>query len=77
MGFRVTSTTFGVPKPTLRRKLNQKTLGSNKVLGRFRATFSDDQKKELVPHIIDLEQKFFGVFKKDLPSLAFQLAEKK
>lgn len=61
----------GFHESTLRDRL--KKGGGNK-LGRFRATFSLEQEKELVSHCIDLDKRFFGLTLKSLRFLIFKYA---
>ncbi|XP_076805955.1 uncharacterized protein LOC143449578 [Clavelina lepadiformis] len=79
MGYHKASKEYGVPKTTLKRRVqgdNVNATGSKKGLGRFHSTFSEAQEKELVSHVLELERQFFGVTRKHLQSLAFELAEK-
>ncbi|CAK8695676.1 unnamed protein product [Clavelina lepadiformis] len=79
MGYHKASKEYGVPKMTLIRRVqgdNINATGSKKGLGRFHSTFSEAQEKELVAHVLELELRFFGVTRKHLQSLAFELAEK-
>ena len=78
IGYLKASKMYQIPKTTLRRRVkggNIRAIGSKKGLGRL-STFSEAQEKELVAHVLDLEQRFFGVTRKHLQSLAFELAEK-
>lgn len=45
-------------------------------LGRFKTVFSRDQEKELVSHIIHMEERLFGFSINDFRALAFDLAER-
>ena len=47
-----------------------------KHLGRYKTVFSESQEKELVDHLLHLEERLFGVTLSDLRTVAFELAEK-
>lgn len=79
MGWLAASKVFGIPQATLRRHaLNtNKNLPSNtKGLGRFRNTFPPEIERQLVDHIKFLETRLFGLTRKAVQELAFNLAEK-
>lgn len=79
MPYSTAAKTFSVPRNTLKRRVLGKNIdakGNRKVLGKYRAVFTEEQEAELVRHILDLEVRFFGVTILDLRSLAFSLAEK-
>lgn len=83
MGYRRASKAYNVPQTTLERKVKearQKELSSQaaaaKRLGRYKTVFSEAQEKELVDHLLHLEERLFGVTLSDLRTLAFELAEK-
>jgi hypothetical protein len=82
MGFLKAAHSFGVPKSTLERKVKKSRLhnltpevASAKKLGRFENVFTADQEKELVQHVLTLEERLFGITLTDLRMLAFELAE--
>lgn len=82
MGFLKAAQSFGVPKSTLERKVKKARfnnltpeMAAVKKLGRFENVFSADQEKELVQHILTLEERLFGITLTDLRMLAFELAE--
>ncbi|KAG5882219.1 hypothetical protein JTB14_012469 [Gonioctena quinquepunctata] len=71
--------TFSVPRNTLERRVLGKNIdakGNRKVLGNYRAIFTEEQEAELVRHILDLAVRSFGVTILNLRSLAYSLAEK-
>lgn len=79
MAYSTAAKMFSVPRNTLKRRVLGKNIdakGNKKVLGKFRAVFSEEQEAELVRHILDLEVRFFGVTISDLRSLAYSLAKK-
>ena len=48
---------------------------AEKRLGRYKTVFSEVQERELVEHILFLEERLFGITLSDLRTLAFDLAE--
>lgn len=71
--------TFSVPRNTLKRRVlnkNNDATDTKKVLGYFRAVFSEEQEQLLVNHLLHLEVRFYGITVADLRSLAYELAEK-
>lgn len=71
---------FCVPKATLWRRLrgvNKLTaIGNKKDLGSIRPVFNEAQEKEIVNHILEMEQRLFGLTSKDVRYIAYQLAER-
>lgn len=63
---------IGFHESTLRDRLKK---GGGTKLGRFRATFSSEQEKEVVDHCIDLDKRFFGLTLKSLRFLLYKFAE--
>lgn len=79
MPFQTAAKNFNVPRNTLKRRIlnkNKEAVNTTKALGHYRPVFSNDQEKELINHILDLEVRFFGITMTDLRSLAYQLADK-
>ncbi|KAG5875111.1 hypothetical protein JTB14_008003 [Gonioctena quinquepunctata] len=79
MAYSTAAKTFSVPRNTLERRVLGKNIdakGNRKVLGKYRAVFTEEQEAESVRHILDLEVRFFGVSILDLCSLAYSLPEK-
>lgn len=82
MGWLRASKTFNVPFGTLRRRANN--VKGNKFstgfkkgyMGGKRTTFSVEQEQELVQHVKNLENRFFGMTTLELRKLAYQWAEK-
>jgi hypothetical protein len=58
-----------VPESTLRNRLIRTSLG------RFKATFSNEEEKELTHYCKDVDAKFYGLTFKMLKELAFEYAE--
>lgn len=83
MGFQKAAKSYGVPKSTLERKVKKVKVNNYspqaaaaKKLGRYETVFTLDQEKELVKHVLLLEERLFGITLTDLRILAFELAEK-
>lgn len=79
MGWLLASKTYGVPQATLRRhalRLNKTLEPNSKGLGRFKLTFPLDVERQLVEHLKLLETRLFGLTRKEVQEIAFQLAEK-
>lgn len=79
MGWLKAATLFNVPQATLRRRandINKRAKGCVKVLGRFSTTFSEDEEREFVEHILLLESRLFGITTKEIKELAFEYATK-
>lgn len=82
MTFMVASTFFNVPKSTLQDRVNKARQGqtpeevSKKGMGRYLTVFSPQQEKELVEHILLLENRLFGLSLSDLRYLAYELANR-
>lgn len=72
------SITYEVPRTTLQRKLkecNGETILQPKRLGNFKPVFTTDQEEELASYIKDMESRLFGLSRKEVRQLAYQLAE--
>ncbi|KAK9693636.1 CENP-B N-terminal DNA-binding domain [Popillia japonica] len=70
---------YNVPRNTLKRRVLGKSIfatGGKKILGSIRPVFDEKQEQEIVEHIKEMETRFYGLSKKDVRSLAFNLAEK-
>jgi hypothetical protein len=69
---------FGVPKITLKRHESGKTIHAaeeKKVVGSF-GDIPQDTKREIVKHVMKLEQCLFGATPNELRTLAFSVAER-
>jgi hypothetical protein len=64
-----------VPASTLRKRLRMGTVPTS--LGRFKATFSDEEEKELAEYCKDLDTKFYGLTIRMLKELAFEYDKRK
>lgn len=83
MGSKKASCSYNVPQTTLEdrvKKARQSNLppqvAAKKGMGRFKPVFTDAQEKEIVNHVVALEERLFGVTMTELREIAFQLAEK-
>ena len=76
MGLNQCAKQYGVPKATLKRHLEgkNKTANGHKKLGRS-TMLTSDLEQQLHDLILDLEGMFFGMTRKDLMALAFEVAE--
>jgi hypothetical protein len=62
-----------VPESTLRKRLRMGTVPTS--LGRFKATSSNEEEKELAEYCKDLDAKFYGLTIRMLKELAFEYAQ--
>ena len=83
MGYKKASASFNISQSTLKdrvRKARQNGLSAEiagkKDLDRYKSIFSKDREKELVEHILILEERIFGLTLTDLRKLGFELAKK-
>lgn len=83
MGFKRAADSHGVPKSTLERKVKKARTNSLtpevaavKKLGRYETVFNAEQEKQLVEHVLVLEERLFGITLTDIRMLAFELAER-
>lgn len=78
MGWLAASKRFSVPQATLRRRAqnkNKRVKGTQKGLGRYDMTFTQEQETEMVEYIKMLEVRMFGLTTTDLRRIAFEYAE--
>lgn len=78
MAYKKASKEYLVPIMSLKRRAKAKNkiaVGAVKYLGGKRTVFTKEQENELVDHIKDMETRMYGLTKKELLSLAYQLAE--
>ena len=78
MGLNASAKAYGVPKATLKRHLdgsNKHANGEIKKLGR-QQVLPLHVEEELVKHLVAMENMFFGVTRKELMKLAYEVAEK-
>lgn len=67
---------YGIPKKTLLRYLTKSSNSpSLPCLGSFSKVFTDEQEQQLVNHIIEMSECYYGLTERDVRSLAFELAE--
>jgi hypothetical protein len=77
MGLNCAAKSYGIPKATLQRhfkKQNKIANGNVKYHG-GPSCLGDELEQDLAQHCLELERLFFGLTKKDVRQLAFQLAE--
>jgi hypothetical protein len=77
MGLNAICRTYGVPKKTLKRRMEGKNIyatDSKKHFGRPQ-DLPFELENQLVQHALDLEKMFFGLTREDLKKLAFDIAE--
>lgn len=68
---------FNVPKATLKRKVddrNKIARGRKKKFGRY-TNLPPEIEEEIIDHILTLEKNLFGITRKDLQKLAYNIAE--
>ena len=78
MGLNAAIRLFTIPKPTLKRHLDDKNkyAKDGRKYSGHPQVLSEELETLLVRHIINLDAMLFGITRQDLRSLAFQLAEK-
>jgi len=76
MYVRHASIVFGIPRTTLIKRLKRPDTYEPKSLGRFVPVFDDTMENELVMHIVEMQQRFYGLNLVELRSLAYEFAEK-
>jgi len=69
---RSTAAQLNIPEPSLKKRLKAESTTS---LGRYRRTFSLEQKFELADHCRSLDDRFFGLSFKKLQQLGYQFAD--
>lgn len=75
MSVKKASFQFDIPRATLTRHIKQQVSGDCK-LGRYKPVFNSDMEKELSNHIVDMQERFYGLMPSDVRKLAFEFAEK-
>lgn len=78
LGLRAAARAYGIPPTTLKDHLDGKyehAMGDTKHLGRP-SILPPAIEKELVDHIIKCERMFFGLTRKDVMSLAYEIASR-
>ena len=66
------SVVFGIPRTTLIRRLKSSKVATS--LGRFSPVFTAELENELVMHIVEMQNRFYGLSVQDLRSIAYELA---
>jgi len=67
---------YGVPRPTIIKRLKKPGGYQPTSLGRFKPVFSLEFEEELVMHAVSMQQRFYGISVMDLRYIAYQLAER-
>jgi helix-turn-helix, Psq domain len=75
MSKRKAEAVYGVPRRTLTHHLNG-AIEKPGCLGRFEPTFPQDLEVAVEEHVIQLQQRLFGVGTREMRTYAFDLAEK-
>ena len=75
LSIRNAAASFGVPKSTLERHVNQKIKVPGSLGGR-RPILDDQYEQELASHVLDMQRRFYCLTPKELRRLAFTLAER-
>lgn len=65
---------FGLPRSTLGEHISAPKLP--KPLGSINTVFNKVQEQELSDHLLQMENRFYGITRNDVKALAFELAEK-
>ena len=73
---RGTAICYGIPRSTLKHYCKLPDLNIHPRLGSTRPVFSDQQEKELVEYVLELDKRFYGMNCTEIRCLAFQLAER-
>lgn len=76
MSIRAASTAYLIPRTTLRQHMKARHPTQTVKLGSKVPVFNPAQEEELVQHLLDLENRFYGLTMRDVQELAFELAEK-
>lgn len=76
MSIRTASITFGIPRTTLNQQTNARNITPTMRLGSKVPVFNAAQEAELVQHLLQLENRFYGINMRDVKELAFELAER-
>ena len=56
-------------------KLRENNVHSNPQLGGFRPVFNEEFESELIVHVVELQNRFYGMGLQELRRLAYELAE--
>ena len=70
---RKASNVYGIPRPTLIKHLSS---ASTPKLGRFQRVFTDEVECELMMHVVEMQNRSYGLGLTELRRIAFELAEK-
>lgn len=73
LSIRSTFKKYNIPYPTLRRHHKKKS--SKIVLGRYKHVFSEKDELKLVKYLTEMDDRFFGLTRSELRTLALQFAK--
>ena len=75
MSVKQASIQFDIPRATLTRHIKQLVSGDCS-LGRYKPVFSSEMERELSKHIVEMQERFYGLMPSNVRKLAFEFAEK-
>lgn len=69
---------YGIPRSTLIKQFKLIFMNSQNQpkLGRFRPVFNEEFECELIAHVVELQNRFYGIGTQELRRVAYELAEK-
>ena len=70
------SAAYSIPRTTLIKNLKRPDSHIPHSLGRFKPVFNQDLENELVMHVVEMQQRFYGFSLMELRSLAYELAHR-
>ena len=71
------SNSYGIPRSTLIKQLKLRPTDHHQPrLGRYRPVFSDSLENELVMHVVDMQNRFYGLSLMELRKIAYELASR-
>ena len=74
MSVKRASLQYDIPRATLTRHVKQQVSGDC-TLGRYRPVFNLEMESELSKHIVEMQERFYGLMPSDVRKLAFEFAE--
>lgn len=74
MSVKQASIRYDIPRTTLTRHVKQQVSGEC-MLGRFKPVFNCEMETELSKHIMDMQERFYGLMPCDVRKLAYEFAE--
>ena len=70
------SSVFSIPRTTLIKNLKRPISCVPQNLGRFKPVFDQDMENELVMHVVEMQQRFYGLSLMELRSISYELAHR-